>query len=106
MVQRVATVEERLRRVLGSALLSQEPLRHHTTLRTGGQAAFYCERRTPAGLVTALARAHEMALRCSCSAAAATCSCPTPASAAWSCTTPARRSSSTEQWPTWSAAPI
>jgi len=62
MVQRVATVEERLRRVLGSALLSQEPLRHHTTLRIGGPADFYFDARTPDELVTALATAHEMAL--------------------------------------------
>src|SRR5438552_5930578 len=62
MVQRVATVEERLRRALGDALLTQEPLRHHTTFRIGGPAEFYFDARTPEQLVTALATAREVGL--------------------------------------------
>jgi UDP-N-acetylmuramate dehydrogenase len=62
MVQRIATVEERLRRVLGDALLTQEPLRHHTTFRIGGPADFYYAARTPETLVAALRAAHEAEL--------------------------------------------
>ena len=48
------TAEDRLRRVLGDALLTQEPLRHHTTFRIGGPADFYVAARTPDQLVDAL----------------------------------------------------
>jgi UDP-N-acetylmuramate dehydrogenase len=61
-MQRTASAEERLRKVLGPALLTHEPLRHHTTFRIGGPADFYFPARTPDQLVTALRAAHEMAL--------------------------------------------
>jgi UDP-N-acetylmuramate dehydrogenase len=60
MVQRVATTEERLRKVLGGALLTQEPLRHHTTFRIGGPADFFFAARTPDQLVAALRIAAEI----------------------------------------------
>jgi UDP-N-acetylmuramate dehydrogenase len=60
MVYRTTTVEERLRKVLGTALLTQEPLRHHTTLRIGGPADFFFPATTPDELVAALRIAHEI----------------------------------------------
>jgi UDP-N-acetylmuramate dehydrogenase len=54
MVYRTATVEDRLRKVLGDGLLTQEPLRHHTTFRIGGPAAFYFAARTADQVVAAL----------------------------------------------------
>jgi UDP-N-acetylmuramate dehydrogenase len=51
-----------LRRRLGDALLTGEPLRHHTTFRIGGPADFFVSARTPEQLVTALRAAHEAAL--------------------------------------------
>jgi UDP-N-acetylmuramate dehydrogenase len=54
MPERVPTTEERLRRKLGDALLTQEPLRHHTTFRIGGPADYFFAARTPDQLVTAL----------------------------------------------------
>src|SRR5262249_43015501 len=62
MMHRVATVEERLRKALGPALLTHEPLRHHTTFRIGGPADFFLAARTPDQLVMALQLAHEAAL--------------------------------------------
>ncbi len=62
MVYRTATVEERLRKVLGNGLLTLEPLRHHTTFRIGGPADFYFAARTPDQLVAALRVAHEIEL--------------------------------------------
>jgi len=59
---RATTVEDRLRRLLGEDLLTQEPLRHHTTLRIGGPADFYFEARTQDRLVAALQAAHELEL--------------------------------------------
>ena len=55
----IVTAEDRLRRVLGDALLTQEPLRHHTTFRIGGPADFYVAARTPDQLVTSLRAGHE-----------------------------------------------
>lgn len=60
MVQRVATAEERLRKALGDSLLTNEPLRHHTTFRIGGPADFFFAARTPDELVSALRIAHEI----------------------------------------------
>lgn len=60
MVQRVATAEERLRKVLGDQLLTNEPLRHHTTFRIGGPADFFYAARTPDEMVAALRIAHEI----------------------------------------------
>ncbi|MBI5710275.1 MAG: UDP-N-acetylmuramate dehydrogenase [Candidatus Eisenbacteria bacterium] len=54
MPQRIATIEERLRKALGDGLLAQEPLRLHTTFRIGGPADFFFAARTPDHLVTAL----------------------------------------------------
>ena len=51
-----------LRRVLGDALLTGEPLRHHTTFRIGGPADYFVAARTPAQLVDALRAARELAL--------------------------------------------
>src|SRR3989441_8005337 len=60
MVYRTATIEERLRKVLGAGLLTQEPLRHHTTFRIGGPADFYYPARTPDALVQALRIGHDL----------------------------------------------
>jgi UDP-N-acetylmuramate dehydrogenase len=62
MVQRVVTVEERLRKVLGDDLLTREPLRHHTTFRIGGPADFYYAARTSEALVAALRIASDIGL--------------------------------------------
>jgi len=58
----IVNVEDRLRRVLGSELLTQEPLRHHTTFRIGGPADFYFPARTSEQLVDALRVGHEAGL--------------------------------------------
>lgn len=62
MPPRTATIEDRLRKRLGDRLLTQEPLRHHTTLRIGGPADFYFAARTPDQLVEALRAARELGL--------------------------------------------
>lgn len=62
MPRRVVPVEERLRQVLGDGLLTQEPLRLHTTFRVGGPADYYYAARTPDLLVAALKMAHEIGL--------------------------------------------
>src|ERR1044072_760037 len=62
MVQRVTTIEERLRRALGDGLLTHEALRHRTTFRIGGPADFYFDAHTPDELVKALATARELGL--------------------------------------------
>jgi UDP-N-acetylmuramate dehydrogenase len=59
---RATSVEDRLRRRLGDALLTQEPLRHHTTLRIGGPADFYFAARSAHELTEALRAAHELGL--------------------------------------------
>jgi len=51
-----------LRRVLGEALLTDEPLRHHTTFRIGGPADYFVAARTPETLVGALRAAHTLGL--------------------------------------------
>ena len=60
MPTRQTSIEEKLRRVLGDALLTQEPLKHHTTFRIGGPADFYFAARTPDQLVAALRAADEI----------------------------------------------
>jgi len=62
MPTRTPSVEERLRRTLGDALLTQEPLKHHTTFRIGGPADYFVTARTPDGLAAALRAAHECGL--------------------------------------------
>ena len=62
MLQRFATIEDRLRKVLGDGLLTEEPLRHHTTLRIGGPADLYFEAGIPDHLVAALRAAKELEL--------------------------------------------
>jgi len=62
MPQRIATIEERLRKALGEALLTHEPLRHHTTFRIGGPADFYFAARTADQMVAALRTAREVGL--------------------------------------------
>ena len=57
-MQRIQTIEDRLRRVLGTDLRLQEPLRHHTTFRIGGPADFFYAATTPDSLVAALIVAH------------------------------------------------
>ena len=42
-----STTEDRLRTAVGDGLLTQEPLRHHTTFRIGGPSDFYFAARTP-----------------------------------------------------------
>ena len=54
MPTRQTSIEEKLRRALGDGLLTQEPLKHHTTFRIGGPADYYFAARTPDQLVTAL----------------------------------------------------
>ena len=56
------SIEDRLREALGDGLLTQEPLRHHTTFRIGGPADFYFAARTAESLVAALAAAHAASL--------------------------------------------
>jgi len=60
MSVRPIPIEERLRQALGPALLTREPLRHHTTFRIGGPADYYFAARTPDQLVTALRTAHAL----------------------------------------------
>lgn len=62
MPQRIATIEERLRKALGEAMLTHEPLRHHTTFRIGGPADFYFAARTADEMVVALRTAREIGL--------------------------------------------
>ena len=56
------SIEDRLRDALGDGLLTQEPLRHHTTFRIGGPADFYYAAPTAERLVSALATAHAAGL--------------------------------------------
>jgi UDP-N-acetylmuramate dehydrogenase len=62
MAPRVLSPEDRLRKALGDGLLTQEPMRHHTTIRIGGPADFFYPARTPDQLVTALRVAHDIGL--------------------------------------------
>ena len=62
MLKPAASTLDRLRRALGEGLLTDEPLRHHTTFRIGGPADLFFAARTPDQLVTALRVAHEGAL--------------------------------------------
>lgn len=62
MPPRILPVEQRLRKVLGDALLTQEPLRLHTTFRIGGPADYYFAARNPDQLVAALQIAHEIGI--------------------------------------------
>ncbi len=62
MPTHVPTIEERLRRALGDGLLTQEPLRHHTTFRIGGPAEYFFSARTADDLVAALSSANELGL--------------------------------------------
>lgn len=57
-----ADVESRLREAAGDALLTDEPLRHHTTFRIGGPADWFVAARTPEALVAALAAGHALGL--------------------------------------------
>lgn len=57
-----ASVESRLREAVGDALLTDEPLRHHTTFRIGGPADWFVSATTPDRLVAALAAAHALGL--------------------------------------------
>ena len=64
MSNTTATIETQLRQALGEGLLTQEPLRHHTTFRVGGPADFFYAARTPEQLVAALRTAHTLQLPC------------------------------------------
>ncbi|MFN8587401.1 MAG: UDP-N-acetylmuramate dehydrogenase [Candidatus Eisenbacteria bacterium] len=57
-----AGIESKLRRTLGDALLTAEPMRHHTTFRIGGPADWFVTATTTDLLVNALRLAHELAL--------------------------------------------
>jgi len=59
---RVASTEERLRKLLGESLLIDEPMRLHTTFRIGGPADYFFAARTPDQLVAALRAAHALDL--------------------------------------------
>jgi UDP-N-acetylmuramate dehydrogenase len=54
-----ATPEDILRKALGDALLTREPLRHHTTFRIGGAADFYFAARTSDQMLAALRTARQ-----------------------------------------------
>ncbi len=54
--------EALLRRELGDALLTDEPLRHHTTFRIGGPADYFVTARTTDVLVQALRLAHQLGM--------------------------------------------
>ncbi len=54
--------EALLRRELGDALLTDEPLRHHTTFRIGGPADYVVTARTTDVLVQALRLAHQLGM--------------------------------------------
>jgi UDP-N-acetylmuramate dehydrogenase len=62
MSRHTATHEDKLRKTLGAALLTDEPLRHHTTFRIGGPADFFVVAKTADQLVTALRVGHEAGL--------------------------------------------
>jgi len=53
------SIEDRLRAALGDGLLTQEPLRHHTTFRIGGPADFYFAAHAADPLVVALRTARD-----------------------------------------------
>jgi UDP-N-acetylmuramate dehydrogenase len=59
MLKPASSTLDRLRRALGEGLLTEEPLKHHTTFRIGGPADFYFPARTPDQVVTALRTARE-----------------------------------------------
>ncbi len=59
---RTTSLEDRLRQRLGDSLLTQEPMRHHTTLRIGGPAMYYFAATTTHELVKALEAARELDL--------------------------------------------
>ena len=62
MPRSLRSIEDRLRDAAGDGLLTQEPLRHHTTFRIGGPADFYFAAPTAEKLVAALRTAHEAGL--------------------------------------------
>src|SRR5574341_903036 len=62
MPRSLRSIEDRLREAAGDGLLTQEPLRHHTTFRIGGPADFYFAAPTAEKLVAALRTAHEAGL--------------------------------------------
>ena len=62
MPDRIVTIEERLRGVLGDGLLVAEPMRFHTTFRIGGAADFFYGARSPERLLAALCAGHESGL--------------------------------------------
>lgn len=64
MSDTTTTIEMQLRQALGEGLLTQEPMRHHTTFRVGGPADFFYAATTPEHLVTALRTAHALKLPC------------------------------------------
>src|SRR5258705_3027516 len=62
MPARTASVEDRLRKLLGDGLLVQEPLRLHTSFRIGGPADYFFAAGTPDAPVQALRAAHALDL--------------------------------------------
>ncbi|HEY2954884.1 MAG TPA: UDP-N-acetylmuramate dehydrogenase [Candidatus Eisenbacteria bacterium] len=62
MPRSATSIEDRLRTLLGAGLLTQEPLRHHTTFRIGGPADFYYAAPAVDALVAALRAAREAGL--------------------------------------------
>jgi UDP-N-acetylmuramate dehydrogenase len=62
MTRMIATVEDRLRKALGPRLLTQEPLRHHTTFKIGGPADFFFAAHTSDEMVAGLRAGHESGL--------------------------------------------
>jgi len=59
MTFRQPSLDDRLRKVCGNALLTNEPLRQHTTFRIGGPADWFVSARTPDQMAAALRVAHE-----------------------------------------------
>lgn len=59
MLKPASSTLDRLRRALGDGLVTDEPMRHHTTFRIGGPADFYFAAQNPDQMVAALKVAHE-----------------------------------------------
>ena len=62
MTRTMTTVVDKLRHALGSRLLTQEPLRHHTSFRIGGPADYFFAAQAPDELVAAMSIGRELGL--------------------------------------------
>ncbi len=62
MTRTMPTAVEKLRQALGSRLLTQEPLRHHTAFRIGGPADYFFAAQSPDEMVAAIATGRDLGL--------------------------------------------